>query len=377
MIFGASIVGEVLYHACKEAGIEVECFCDNDTRKTRTKFCGLDVVHPSKVRKGAEFIIASTYIMDIIAQLKLLGQTKWQDCTVLLKDFNIYKYQYSAPISYVEYMVNACIMCHSNYLDTGKLFLRSVDIVVTERCSLKCRDCCNLMQYYKHPKNYDTAELLSSIDKLCSIVDEINEMRVIGGEVFMNREWYKIVNKLAAQSKVKKILVYSNGTMIPNDLDKMKKEKSLFIITDYGPLSRKINEIIKTLEKYGISYYSFKADGWTNSAEIRKHGRTIEEQKEIFRKCCAKNFVTLSDGKIYRCPFSAHLNRLNITSGDFVDLSDKMKIRNFVMGLEYLDSCEFCNGRSWGDPNITPAVQIKKPLEYKGNYGELSYKRRY
>ena len=92
VIFGASIVGEVLFRACQEAGVKVECFCDNDTRKTKTKFCGLNVLHPSKVKKGSEFIIASTYIMDIIAQLKHLGQNRWRDCTELLRDFNIFKY---------------------------------------------------------------------------------------------------------------------------------------------------------------------------------------------------------------------------------------------------------------------------------------------
>ena len=30
IIFGAAIVGEVLFHACRDEGIEVECFCDNN-----------------------------------------------------------------------------------------------------------------------------------------------------------------------------------------------------------------------------------------------------------------------------------------------------------------------------------------------------------
>jgi len=367
VIFGASIVGEVLFRACQEAGVKVECFCDNDTRKTKTKFCGLNVLHPSKVKKGSEFIIASTYIMDIIAQLKHLGQNRWRDCTELLRDFNIFKYKYQVPVSYVEYMVNACVLCHSNYLDKNRLFLRSVDIVVTERCSQKCRDCCNLMQYYKHPKNIDIDKTILHIDKLASVVDEVNELRVIGGEVFMNKEWYKVVNKLVEEPKFRKILVYSNGTMIPNDLEKMKKDRVLFAITDYGEQSRKINEIETELDKHGVSYYSFKADGWTNSGEIKRHNRTPEGQKDIFRRCCAKNFETLLEGKLYRCAFSAHLNGLNIINGDFVQLEDKIKIRDFVMGLEFLASCDLCNGRSWGDPIITPGVQTKEPLEYKGS----------
>ena len=34
-----------------------------------------------------------------------------------------------------------------------KLNLKTIDIQVTERCSLKCKDCSNLMQYYERPQN--------------------------------------------------------------------------------------------------------------------------------------------------------------------------------------------------------------------------------
>ena len=30
-----------------------------------------------------------------------------------------------------------------------------MDVVITERCSLKCKDCANLMQYYEKPQNSD------------------------------------------------------------------------------------------------------------------------------------------------------------------------------------------------------------------------------
>ena len=44
---------------------------------------------------------------------------------------------------YLEYSINAVIECQTNFLDENKLHLRSIDIVVTERCSLKCKDCSN------------------------------------------------------------------------------------------------------------------------------------------------------------------------------------------------------------------------------------------
>ena len=35
------------------------------------------------------------------------------------------------------------------YFDQSKTYLRSLDIVITTKCSMKCESCANLMQYYK------------------------------------------------------------------------------------------------------------------------------------------------------------------------------------------------------------------------------------
>jgi len=60
-----------------------------------------------------------------------------------------------------------------NYLNPDKLFLRSIDLIITERCSLKCQGCSNLMQYYEKPKNCDTNLLLKLIDVFFKVIDEV------------------------------------------------------------------------------------------------------------------------------------------------------------------------------------------------------------
>ena len=57
------------------------------------------------------------------------------------------------------------------------LFIRSVDLILTEKCSLKCKDCANLMQYYEKPINIESEELIGDLHDICSIADEINEIR--------------------------------------------------------------------------------------------------------------------------------------------------------------------------------------------------------
>ena len=75
--------------------------------------------------------------------------------------------------------------------------MRSLDVMITTRCSLKCKNCSNLMQYYKNPENTDGSEIIKALDIIHNNVDFISEYRVIGGEPLMNRDWASIVNNLS------------------------------------------------------------------------------------------------------------------------------------------------------------------------------------
>ena len=66
----------------------------------------------------------------------------------------------------------------------------------------------------------ELTNLLSSIDAFCGRIDEINEVRVIGCEPFMNKDIYAILKKLIELHNILKVLIFTNGTLLndPNDL---------------------------------------------------------------------------------------------------------------------------------------------------------------
>jgi len=388
IIFGAGIVGEALFQACCDVGINIECFCDNNINKTRSSICNVNIIHVQDLKtkyQDAHFIISAADIKDVVEQLHGLGYSKWYPSTLLLRDFDVFQYQFSAPADFVEFAVSTCLLCHDSYLTPDKLFLRSVDIIITERCSLKCRDCSNLMQYYKNPEDCDIDEIMQSIDTFCALVDEVNEFRVIGGEPFMNKEIHLVINKLIDEPKVRKIVIYTNGTIIPkeNQIEYLKNNKVLLIITDYGVLSRKLNVLNQILQKNNIAYYILKPR-WSDCAKIIRHHRSVGQQREIFRSCCAKNLVTLSNGRLYKCPFAANADRLQAVpdyENDYVNLFQepqkstdihkmKKKIRTFLLEKDFLEVCDYCNGRPFEAPQIPPAIQTQKPLEYQQYYSK-------
>jgi|WetSurMetagenome_2_1015567.scaffolds.fasta_scaffold00092_22 organic radical activating enzyme len=384
IIFGAGIVGEALYYACRKAGIRVECFCDNNINKTHSRKCDLEIVHTPDLKSryaDAIFLISAADIKDVIEQLRASGYSKWHASGLFLRDFDLAQCAFEAPAEFVEFAVSTCLLCHDGYLNPDRLFMRSVDIIITERCSLKCRDCSNLMQYYQDPKDCDIEEVMRTIDIFCSLADQVNEFRIIGGEPFMNRNIHLVMKRLINEPKVRKIVIYTNGTIVPKgeQLESLKHEKTLLMITDYGRLSGKLSDLTQSLDRNDIAYYVVKAQGWSACSGIGRHHRSVDEQKEVFRNCCAKNTLTLTKGKLFRCPFSANADSLRAVPDfrtDYVDFfrespermdiaGKKREIREFLMGKEFLETCDYCNGRPFGASEIQPAVQIGTPLEYE------------
>lgn len=383
VICGAGIVGKVLLSLCKKEGIKVECFSDNSKKVAGSKFCGQEVIYTPNLKtkyKEAVFIISVASIKDVVDLLVSLGFSNWYAGGLFLKDFDVSQKQLDASLDYTKFAVENCILCHDGYLNPDKVFFRSIDLIITERCSLKCKNCSNLMQYYEMPKHCKIDVLLKSIDTFCTIIDEVMDFRVLGGEPFVNREWPIIVERLINEPKAKRVILYTNGTIIPNekDIPLLQNSKVMVIISDYGAKSRRLKELKQIFEKNKITHHVLEIIEWLDCSAIRPHHRSIDQKKEIYKICCAKNMATLSDGKLFRCPYSANAVRLSAVpdyKSDYIDLfqepldpaninKTKDKVRDYILYKDYLETCDYCNGRPLSGSEVQPAKQLKKPLRY-------------
>lgn len=132
-------------------------------------------------------------------------------------------------------------------------------------------------------------------------------------------------------------------------------------------------------EQNKIAYHILEVEEWLDCAAIRPHHRSVDQNKEIFKKCCAKNMPTLSDGKLFRCPYTANTFRLSAvpdSKTDYIDLFQEPldvkniretnnKIRSFILHKNYLETCDYCNGRPLSGSEIQPAIQTDKSLPYR------------
>ena len=379
IIFGAGVIGEATLHACRAKGIPVDCFVDD---RVTGPLYGVDVITTSELGdiygRAAGIYLTSPNIEDMITPLEKMGFKAWKSCGEVLEGFDMSKADFSKgnnteySIEHIKYLVSTALHHHQNYLHPEKLSVQSVDLMITEKCSMKCKDCSNLMQYYEHPENADLDQMYAMIDGLCSKMDEIYEFRVIGGEPFMHKDLHTVVSYASSKPNVLKVSIFTNATIVPREhqWEALTHEKVRLFITDYDELSRNIKPLVSELDKRGIAYVSEKANNWTDSASLEKHNRTVEENERLFEQCCAKNLATLADGKLYRCPFAANAAKLKAVPDyqeDYLVVSEATRdsIKSFLRGKTYIKTCDHCNGRSYGDKVITPAIQTKKPLKYR------------
>lgn len=388
IIFGAAVIGEATLYACRERGIPVECFVDHRIVGPFMNLPVLILKQAAERYPKADYCLTSPNIADMIAPLEGIGDPIWQSCGAFLKDFDISGIEFQSingsnrasryTTEHVKYLIRTCLHHHENYMHPERLTVQSIDLIITERCSMKCRDCGNLMQYYERPENADLDEMLATIDRMSKLMDEIYEVRVIGGEPFMNKEIHLVVEKLTSKENVTKVSIFTNATIVPREYQwaTLQHEKVRFFITDYDALSRNIGPLIAQLKARNIAFVSEKANGWTDCSALDKHNRTWDEQAAIWQACCAKNLATLHDGKLYRCPFSANADALRAVpdyAGDYLVVaeSSREQIRSFLRDKPFINTCDHCNGRSYGDAVIMPAIQTKVPMKYH-KYGALA-----
>lgn len=371
-LYGCGIVGKWI---ASHEDPRIRGFVETDRKKCGLTFHGVSVFYFEDIK--AQFnsktlvLVTVADIADVVPKLKTLNGASWIAAGSLLSDAKVLNNTTGESDDFVRYAVETVVNCHHAYFDSSNVFLRSVDLMITEKCSLKCKDCANLMQFYERARDVSYEEVISDFDDLAAASDDIHEIRLIGGEPFMNKDIYRIIDHIVASPKIQRLVVYSNAT-IPlkeSELGTLSHPKVVFSLTDYGTLSKNTGMVVSFLDSHKIPYRLHLPENWTDSGVIEDFGRSEEELKTLFGECCGKNLYTISKGNLYRCPFAANADRLDAVPQDArngVSLkAERSAIRNYLYEIDFLPACQFCKGRSFSAPEIIPAIQTKLPIAYK------------
>jgi len=383
-LFGAGDIATLAYHALKKRNIKVNFVCDSNEKKQGNLFYGIKIISPnelvSKSHDVAIFICNNQYIETVFSFLKKMKFNYIYDLVELLKNTDFSEFNLDQNI-FTKLSIERQVDLHEkNYLKiknavSRKLDIPSIDIVITERCSLKCVACANLMQYYHKPQNSDRDLLFRSIDKLMNCIDNLYEFRVLGGDPFMNKQMYETVNKLVEYKNAKQVTVYTNATIMPKglNLECLKHKKVRVQITNYGKLSYKHEELVKYCKTNNIPCVTERVKKWQDVGTINYENKTIEELESLFKRCCTNSVLTFLHGKLYRCPTSAHGTNLKAIPDkpeDIVNLSDdtidmektRKQLEDFYYNKKSITACYYCKGRDYAFGEIDAAIQTRRPL---------------
>lgn len=255
----------------------------------------------------------------------------------------------------------------------GEIFLHHLDFVTTEKCTLKCRDCAHLNQYYIHPADVDLDSSIAALDRMFMCIDYLSEIRILGGEPLINRECWKVVQYISQQPKCGQAVIYTNGTVLPDKktLQCIKEGMAVLHVSNYGVRTEVINKNLAFYRENNCKLYNDVFDTWLDLGGIEKRDYEEDALQRIFDKCQMRKCLNFHGTKMYSCSRIGGLLNCGLLEDpaenredEWVDFSGEINPIEKREELKYLlnrkkpfESCRHCNG--YFDAGKVPAgIQI-------------------
>lgn len=372
VLVGYGEEGKVIENGLRKNGVENYYLCDQKFEKNvsnKQYICYQDLHNV----KDSKFIIASSkYCIDIYKELKkqnidskniFTARKLYRDGSE--KENEMLLNGLASEFAYIKKINNLYA-----YLDNGWL-LNNLDVMITERCSLKCRYCCALIPYYDKKNDYCENDIYEGFDNLLSLGCYINSVSLMGGEPFMNQKMMrKFLEKYGNDKHIATFQIITNGTIIPDNftVELLKKINNVYIIfSNYESLSINMQKAVKKLTDNNIvvaieQKEDIKAEKntlWLDYGAVKKYNRSSVELQEMYDKCLDGRYCyTLLKNRLFICNRIAHgVNLGKIPENLYRTVFDlrnqvickqdkeeiKIKCKDFLLTKKFPEACDWCN----------------------------------
>ena len=257
---------------------------------------------------------------------------------------------------------------------------RRIAIVITQKCTLNCKLCCNSMPLFKKPITVNTDEVISDIKNIFEKFDYVEWIQLVGGEILLHKDLDLIVDEIYKyKEKFSKLILMTNGTLIPNVklLNALSKYSNRcdVQISDYGKWSYKLKENIELFNRYNIPHTvkMYHGDvqhygGWFDNSSMEYRNYDTLTINHLF-SCCTQ--IDLENwhfyrGKLYSCIRSLFGKELGVVvpnDDDFVNLRDECLSRDELYKKICLfknrppKACQYCSGFDSKNGKRYPAAE--------------------
>lgn len=248
---------------------------------------------------------------------------------------------------------------------------KRLSIVPTLRFTLKCKLCSNHIPEFKNPYDVPYEEMIKDISDVFELFDYVEWLQFVGGEIFMVKYMADVYEYcLQYKEKFSTLILETNATIPPRKEEiailSKYREKCKVMISDYGPLSKHIDQYTKEFQKHGIPYqlkkYYGEAEmqhfgGWIDNTALKDLGETEEDVINLAKDCAQVRLENLHcfRGKLHRCSNSLFMTELGILTpnpDDYLNMRDesltlqqkKEIIRTFY--TKPRKSCRYCTWKN-------------------------------
>lgn len=258
----------------------------------------------------------------------------------------IYKFAYTYNLA--KYLLRS-------YL--GMLDIPQIEFVISTECNLQCQHCNNYTPLIFTNKTYDIEEYKSDLDNLLKRVNSIQYFSISGGEPFLNKDLDKFIEYTVSKSKIKNVIVLTNGTLLPNNrvIKAMKKNKFKLYISNYTKTQLMDKTVLRTkklinlCKKNKINYLFDENQEWYITTECNRNNRSPKILKDIYSKCLNPN-LSCFKGLISPCSKATSIKLLDlfeIPEEQYINLKNKNLTKKDLIDwyseIKPFVTCDFCN----------------------------------
>lgn len=173
------------------------------------------------------------------------------------------------------------------------------------KCTLKCRDCCNLIPYMPQV-SFDYLENMRDLFFLSSKV-KVDRLQLQGGEIFTHPDVDKIIS-FAGELPIPIITLTTNGTVLLSDstLEVLQKNSRIAItISHYECTTKQRDKLVEQLKEAKITYHIYEFNQgdstWFRTGGPLQHEVSQTKLNHNFVNCLEKSCITMADGFLYFC----------------------------------------------------------------------------
>ncbi|MCI8504531.1 MAG: radical SAM protein [Dorea sp.] len=354
-VWGAGKFGQfVIRQLVNRSNVVVKYIIDKRADELK-EVLGIPVVSPEKYRnsfaKNVEIVLVA--FVNSLVNIKELKSLEIKKLGIV----SDLAYKYSITLS--DNIFEDRQIIWGDTINGALPFLPILETNVVDYCNLNCKGCSHFSNLF--PKGSKVAFETFKKDIQC-LSQEINiiQFNLLGGEALLSDELEDYIRCLTEYMPATRIQLVTNGILIPKQSpDRLHffEQNNVYIsITEYPPTAKMKEEIIKTMNQYGIHFEMRQlVSTFGKNIDISGENNAWEAQ----RTCRESKCHFLREGKIYKCPFSAlgnyffkyyhmplHFDEgIDIHSGE----NDWKKIIN-ELDEKPIEQCRFCGAEerfSW------------------------------